>query len=73
MEKKTLSFTVNLSFYESIEMKEDVVEIGKRLGIAISDFVNHSESGLVGETDNFTTNIQITSNDLSEIISNVDF
>lgn len=72
MEKK-LSFTVEISFSEPIEMKEDVVEIGKRLGIAISDFVNHSESGLVGDSDNFTTNIQITSNDLSEIISNVDF
>lgn len=72
MENKTLSFTVNLSFYEPIEMKEDVIEIGKRLGIALANHINNSENGLVGDSDNFTTNIQIISDDLGEIISNVD-
>lgn len=72
MENKTLSFTVNLSFYESIEMNEDVVEIGKRLGIALANHINNSESGLVGDSNNFTTNIQIKSDDLSELITNID-
>ena len=72
MEKKTLSFTVNLSFYESIEMKEDVIEIGKRIGIALTNHINNSESGLVGDSYNFTTNIQITSDDLGDVISNID-
>ena len=67
--EKILSFTVKISFYEPIEMKEDVVEIGKRIGIALTNHINNSEIGLCGDSDNFTTSIQIDSDNLCENIT----
>ena len=59
-----LTFTVKVRFYEEIQQKEDVETIGSRIGEAIVNHIEHSEVGLVGDTENFTTSIQITSDDL---------
>lgn len=55
-----LTYLVKISFYEPIDHIEDVNIIGERISIALENHKDHSENGFIGDSDNFTTNINVT-------------